>query len=1052
MIRRRTTLGIALLLTLILCFNVVVMGPSVGKAEAWYDGNKLSEAYPNYGIHDMVSNMSLILLQDRFPEKATYITYWFIQAGADSVVPSFENGRTIPGPNDNFLAYTDDAPQGDAESYFLHNGKGWPTDIDAAIEIQRLANCTIENLTAWMLQGMPNGTWNHHRAVYNLGILSHYMADMGQFGHTDYSKYDQSKHPIYDPYATSYQDYYERYIWEDSQMNYLINDFENRDFNVPPIPDASDLHRITADVARYTNTRGQPSVQMTDSDAKVITVGPIYKQMLETFRANWEGAIENNGARGMDPVLWNLTVENLMAATENLTTFYISIWDKAWDNFLRLSADLSVVSYSYVPQNVIAGDNVKVTATIKNNGPRDSGTFACSVFAKGAIIPGDPLEDRFLNLQPLNLPPNSEGNVTFAPFIANNTQLNVTIRADYLEDVYESNEDDNTMNFTITPIPETHGSSMSLDKPFTQIRQDTEKAITVRIQNSGNRMDVFNLSAVTTTTGIVLTPQLTPIIVMPFSSATGWVKVRTMPSTPLGSGEIGIQANGVNSTCDIDVQFSILKRTNDPVPVITGESWTRIGENFTLSAAMSYDPDGDPLSFYWELPDYGRRDGAEVAFNYSVAGEYEIKLFIFDGNVTLQYKHIVTVYPKVPQNLSATVAGIGVTSVIVRWTQWGAGGLIDYWLEAKALPDQGERSQRGPYYARFGPGNNTGSVGAFLPGTDVVVDLWVNADRFGNKTVNTLLSTTGDIGPFDAASSLGIQSGYLYVKYKPWLEKAAIRDPSVLVERMYKKEWIPIGSPRENMSRTANLDILRYQLGSSFGDYRATFTYFLSDGVVPFTISNSTSVANKAPIVSLIGAAGIKEMDMNGTARLYMQFDVDDLEDSVTLDVDWGDGSSDNGQGPFGDGSSSLFHNYTETGTYTIRIIATDYVGDLCYVNATLAIVPFSLNITDEKDPNLILKIVLSVIGGILLIGILAFFGYTGYKFAKKESEIEFDMDKMKGRMDHKPGTGTDFDKRRDLQIPKESIMKVDAPDAKDEAPAAKEPSIVSGSIVFDEE
>ncbi len=88
----------------------------------------------------------------------------------------------------------------------------------------------------------------------------------------------------------------------------------------------------------------------------------------------------------------------------------------------------------------------------------------------------------------------------------------------------------------------------------------------------------------------------------------------------------------------------------------------------------------------------------------------------------------------------------------------------------------------------------------------------------------------------------------------------------------------------------------------------------------------------------------------------------------------------------------------------------------------------------------------------IILIGILAFFGYTGYKFAKKESEIEFDMDKMKGRMDHKPGTGTDFDKRRDLQIPKESIMKVDAPDAKDGVPTAKEPSIVSGSIVFDEE
>src|SRR5512139_87794 len=64
--RRKATIGFALLIVIILSVNVIVMGPSVGRAKAWYEGNPLSEAYPNYGIHDIVSNMSLYLLKERF--------------------------------------------------------------------------------------------------------------------------------------------------------------------------------------------------------------------------------------------------------------------------------------------------------------------------------------------------------------------------------------------------------------------------------------------------------------------------------------------------------------------------------------------------------------------------------------------------------------------------------------------------------------------------------------------------------------------------------------------------------------------------------------------------------------------------------------------------------------------------------------------------------------------------------------------------------------------------------------------------------------------------
>jgi len=1052
----RTAIGVVAIIFLLFGMNVTVMDPGEGSASAWNNGNPLSEAYPNYGIHDIIANMSVYLLKEKNPLKAQYIDYWFLPDGADSEPFSFQEGRTIPGPNDNFLAYNDDAPEGDAENYFVNNRKGWE-DTDAAQEIQKYVNRTVQNLTAWMLVGMPNGSVNHHKAVYNLGLLSHYMGDMSQFGHTDYSKWDQATHPSgFDPYDVTYQLYYEQYIWDDERMNELIDDFGLRTFNVPDVPDAEDIHVRVSEVAKWVNGRGQAPVQIADRDSSTITVGANYRYMLETFRNNWDTAKDYKGARGFDEALWNLTVENLISATENLTAFYISIWNKAWSNFLALSADLSVVSYTQVPVDVIAGDRVTVTAKVRNNGPRDSGIFNCGLFAKGALVPDDPLEDRFLDLKPVNVPAHSEVNVTFFPIPTKLHPVNVTLRADWLQQVNEANEDDNTLNFSFMPIPEDHRSHLSLGEPFPDIRQDTSKLVQIDVINDGNRFDLFTINASTTSQGLDVEPQIAPVGVLPGGTGRATVTITSAPGAPLGSAGIRIIAEGVNSTSTIDVTFTVLERTGDPTPVVTGEMWARSEEVFTLSASESTDPDGDSLTFRWSIPDKGDFEGPVVTFNYTRPGEYGITLIIFDGNVTVLRTYTVTVYPKVPENLSAEVSSIGTSTVTISWKEWPSGGLLGYWLRAEAVDGQGERSEGGPYFSWFGPGNRSGPIGRFLPGTQVVISMGVDAERYGNRTLQTISATTYGTKTYKDQATLKIDNYYLYVRYKPWLESVSQREPVLVVERMYAGAFVPIGSDPTIMATTPLQDTIRYPVGANSGTYRASFTYRWTDGGSAFTVENSTTIANMVPSIALIGTSSLWEQDINGTARVRLQLSIDDPEDTLTILVDWGDGISETYE-DIAVPNLDIFHNFTQMGKYEVRMIGTDWSGDRAYRNTTLTVVEYSFNITKDKDPNLVLKIVLAVIGGIFLVAILAFFGYTGYKFAKKETQVDFDREKMKGRMDLKPGTGTDFDQRRDMQIPKESIMRIEEPKTKESEPSVKQTpmkssTVISGTITFDEE
>ena len=1016
------------------------------EASAWTDGNAGSEVYPNYGIQDMIADKAYYLFNEEYPEKAEFIRYWYLWDGADPDKPSYDERHEIPQPDDNFLAWTDDGYEGDYVNYFINNGKGWPPIIDSPSWVQTLANRTRDNLTEWMMRGCPEVDVFKHQAAYNAGLMSKYVGDMSQFGHTDYSKWDQVAPPLYDPYSTTYQQYYESKVWTDETMTALKEDFWNRSFSVPATPDASAIHEATADLARWVNGRGLSPVAMQDWDGKTITVGANYKVMLEDFMYCWDWGTTEAGVRGFNGTLWNLTIENLIASSENLSAMYSAIYDAALSDFLAEAPDLEITGWSVAPDPVIANDSIVISASVKNVGASATrNTFNVQLM-------GPP---PYNNWRPLQLETGQEGTVKFLAFKVGDAPFNFTITADHMGEVAESDEADNVLIGGIDPIPEVHSSSLELAAPFDKIRQDTVKGLSVDLKNKGNRYDIFTIDASTDIGSLYLVPPSLPVGVLPNSNETVVVTVATTDDTPMGAGTITISAVGANSTVEIEITVEVMERTKDPVPSINGPSWARLDELFTLSAASSSDPDGDPLDFLWVVPIWGNFTGEQITINYTKEGRYNIVLFVDDGNSTVSLLWPVTIYPKVPVNVSARVQEAGVSGFTVEWAPWRAGGLIAVWLEAEALSGQGALSERGPYITRVGPGNTSGRVGKFLPGTEVEVRVTVEAERYGNVTTDILSAKTSSIDAFSSGLVLSIEDNYLYLQYKPWVDPEGEREPLIVVKRWYNG-FIPFDTTPEEIQKTKVKDTIRYPVGSNTGRYKATLTYYwVGEAIHPFYVENATERTNLVPHINVTGIDQRLELNVNGTCRVWFVVAMTDPDETVNLTIEWGDGSTESMVIIIGPESKyqSIFHNYSSIGEYDLRIRVEDWSGAVSYSNHTLQVFEYRPTDRDDSTASIIIRIVVAVVVGILLIIVLAILGYAGYKFSKQETKVEFDLKDMKSDMGKKPGTGTDFDERRELQIPKESIMKAPTTPKEEEAPPqGAVPPIIQGKVVFDEE
>ncbi|MCK4968992.1 MAG: hypothetical protein KAS77_00640, partial [Thermoplasmata archaeon] len=335
--------------------------------------------------HDITCDIALRTATYTSPELLTWMTDWYIRNETDYGY-SFDADNDLLGPTstDNINAYTDDPDSYwkdlDNHTLYLHPRSGWdPPEGDAARRVSQLYNQTVDHIYGWLMNGSVRYDTDQHYAAYYGGLMAHYLMDITQFGHTDWTRLDHSNPPGYDPQGVTYHSYYEARTLTDNALRHAHMDLMSN-----PLPDVervSDPAQVVRELAEFVNGRHGPEVQFDDIDLNTVTLGSTYVLMLETFVANWDSGVSFNGARGYDADLWNLTQENLVAGMWNLTNLWTSAYLDAQEMFERDAADIVIERVDIWPEEgVYEGQEVTLDIITANNGNTPTETFEMGLF------------------------------------------------------------------------------------------------------------------------------------------------------------------------------------------------------------------------------------------------------------------------------------------------------------------------------------------------------------------------------------------------------------------------------------------------------------------------------------------------------------------------------------------------------------------------------------------------------------------------------------------------------------------------------------------------
>ncbi|MBN1389043.1 MAG: PKD domain-containing protein [Candidatus Thermoplasmatota archaeon] len=103
-----------------------------------------------------------------------------------------------------------------------------------------------------------------------------------------------------------------------------------------------------------------------------------------------------------------------------------------------------------------------------------------------------------------------------------------------------------------------------------------------------------------------------------------------------------------NNTDQVTFPISI---NSIPVAVADQEILVEVGSSFTITANGSYDEDGDPLSYMWDLDGDGGYDSSrfDPTWKFSTEGDHEVRLRVSDGFAFSETTSVVSaIYPNGP--------------------------------------------------------------------------------------------------------------------------------------------------------------------------------------------------------------------------------------------------------------------------------------------------------------------------------------------------------------------------------------------------------------------
>ncbi|MCK4300013.1 MAG: PKD domain-containing protein, partial [Planctomycetes bacterium] len=681
---RRAARALALLLVLLM---VTVPVASLA-SQAWGNGSSTSVEFTDFGIHDITCDIALRTATYTSPEFLTWMTDWYIRNETDYVY-SFDGDNDLSGPTDtdNINAYTDDPDSSlqdwDNHTLYLHPRTGWdPPDGDTARRVSQLYNQTVYHIYRWLMNGSVRYDRDQHYAAYYGGLISHYIMDLTQFGHTDWTRLDHSNPPDFDPQGATYHSYYEARTWTDQALRTIHVDLMG--YALPEPLRVLDPAQTVRDLAGFVNGRHGPDVQFEDIDQSMVTLGSTYALMLENFTSNWDAGVTYNSAQGFDEDLWNLTEENLVVGMNNLTNLWTSAYLDARDRFLEDAADIVVELIGLYPNGTIfEGQNVAVSFDVYNRGKVRTPSFQVSGYLDGV----DEIGKAFLELVP-----GQHETVSFW-FFPSAGDHSLSLVGDATQGTPESNESNNIVTVDFYVEAEHHESKLSSEHTVIEILQEDTGWFDLTLENLGNRGDVFDISvdAYPGTIDFSLTLPVEKVHVPALSNRTFRIDVTTILDNPVGSRYFVVTATGENSSVAIRLTVLIKERQLAPFIEVEYAFFTNISLPISFDASGSWDHNGDEISFDWDFGDGTFGTGAVIEHAWQEEGVYVIILNASDGQLRRERTLEVSVEDAIPPVSQLTVTEVDFNAARFEWTTWESTRYFEeYRLYIADVPDPGD--------------------------------------------------------------------------------------------------------------------------------------------------------------------------------------------------------------------------------------------------------------------------------------------------------------------------------------------------------------------------
>ena len=897
---------------------------------AWGNGSPSSVEFADFGIHDITCDIALRTATYTSPELLTWMTDWYIRNETDYAY-SYDSANDLKGPTstDNINAYTDDPDSywrdWDNHTLNLHPRSWWdPPEGDAARRVSQLYNQTRDHIYNWLMNGSVRYDSDQHHAAYYAGLMAHYVMDVTQFGHTDWTRLDHSNPPDHDPQGATYHSYYEARTWTDGALRHAHVDLMSNP--LPRVERVSDPAQVVRELAEFVNGRNGPDVQFDDIDNNTVTLGSTDVLMLETFVANWDSGVSFNGARGYDEDLWNLTQENLVAGMWNLTNLWTSVYLDAYEMFEEDASDIVIERVDIWPlEGVFEGQSVTFDMFVANNGSTPTGEFKIALFIDDEMGPEFDLE----------LDAGQRRNLGGDLWVAVAGTHEIEFVADVYQEVPESNESNNGWSTEFTVLAEHHESKLTAEHSVLEIHQEGTGWFDLTIENLGNRDDVYDISvnAYPGTIDFSLTLPVEDIHVPALSNMTFRIDVATILDNPVGPRNFAVTAMGGNSTVGIGLTVIIKERQLAPFIEVEYGFFTNVSVPMTFDASASWDHNEDEITFTWDFGDGTSGSGAVVEHAWQEEGVYVIILNASDGQLHRERTLEVSVEDAIPAKALLTVTDVDFNAARFVWTTWESSRYFEeYRLYISHLPDPEDIvTENHPYQVvdLFYVDNLTMRIPPGATMYAVLVTVNINGDTYRSNVAEVVLELRTDTYPEDDPlhfAEVYARSNLLSAIELQWREWQPL---IVGTGAHYVPSLIKVPIAGYTKPITGVVDVGQGQEAPSYlfadlssGEYRLWVDY----------VSGEDSFRAGPIFVDLTGANWSLRFirmppTLNGVAGEELELPIELTfvgRTAGNFSVDWGDGSAlDRWDYEFEENESlnlTLHHIYLEEGNYTIRV------------------------------------------------------------------------------------------------------------------------------------